>query len=588
MAFDGNIVEEVKNRCNIVDIVGQYVELKKTGSNYKGCCPFHHEKTPSFVVSETKQIFTCFGCGETGDVFKFLQKQNNLSFIETLELLAKQYGIEYKKKSASIDKQIYYDVNKKVARYFFQNFWKDNNIGREYMLKRGIKAETLRKFGVGYADGEWTSLYDFLEKENVPKNIMKELGLVSESNGKIFDKFRNRVIFPIFDTRGRVIGFGGRSIGDDMPKYLNSQESYIFLKKNNLYGLNFSKEDVEKEDYIILVEGYMDVISLYQSGINNVVASLGTALTENQVKLIKRYTRNIVLSYDSDEAGIKAALRGIDIVEEQECKGKVLTISEGKDPDEFIKKNGRSEFLELVKNAETTVDYKINLKKQAFNTESFEGMIDFLNEVVKILRTLKPIEANMYANKIAKDMGVSASTIINAIEEKRAEYLPNNNYNNTAINKNERLNKENRTFDQDKILPIYKTLIKLVMSGKCYYDKALENKEYIKDKFTLDFLNWIKDHVNKDSWIDFNDIKDIFNSEIIIILKRIDDEIYLGSNMDEIWEDCLKKIIKNSLLDKKEMLLLQLSMADEENNKDEIFKISQELQTIQNLLKDRS
>ncbi|MBR3718544.1 MAG: DNA primase, partial [Firmicutes bacterium] len=306
--------EEIRSRCNIVDVVSPLVSVKRAGSNYKGCCPFHKEKTPSFVVSETKQIFTCFGCGKSGDVIKFIQEYYNLSFPEAVRRLAAQYGIEiddsYERQSKK--KEGYYTVNSAAARFFFNAFTQKANPGYDYMKGRGIQPQTITKFGIGYADTEWRSLSDYLLGQKIDAEILTELGLSSRSSkdGKLYDKFRGRVMFPIFNTMGKVIGFGGRTIIGDDAKYLNSQESFIFEKKRNLYGLNLSKTEIQEQGYAILVEGYMDVVGLYQGGIRNVCAALGTALTPEQAQLLKRYTKKVVLCLDSDAAGIKAAIRG--------------------------------------------------------------------------------------------------------------------------------------------------------------------------------------------------------------------------------------------------------------------------------------
>ena len=291
------IVDEIKSVANIVDVIGDVVSLTKKGANYHGLCPFHNEKTPSFVVSETKQIFTCFGCHATGDVIEFVKKYNNIEFVEALEKLADRYGIKYEKfnrKSENSNK--YYEINKEAAIFFYKNLIskkaENKSQGLSYVKKRNLLPETILKFGIGYADATWNSLYKHLKNKGYEEKHMMELGLISQSKGKYFDKFRNRLIFPIFNVRGDIIGFGGRAIGDDMPKYLNSPENYVFSKKNNLYGLNVAKEFIMKENMVIMVEGYMDVVSLYQHGVKNAVASLGTALTENQSKLVKRYTKN--------------------------------------------------------------------------------------------------------------------------------------------------------------------------------------------------------------------------------------------------------------------------------------------------------
>ncbi|MBO5666783.1 MAG: DNA primase, partial [Firmicutes bacterium] len=337
-----SIVDEIKSRCNIVDVIGQHVALKRAGSNYKGLCPFHGEKTPSFVVSEQKQIFTCFGCGASGDVIEFTKRYYNLDFQEAVEKLANQYGIEIRKLGGgdSQKKEAMYELNRKAARFYLDAFRKNPNPALQYMFKRGLDAKTLTQFGIGFADEKWDSLYNYLISEGADVNMLMEMGLVSQSKGKYYDKFRNRVMFPIINTRGKVIGFGGRVLDDGTPKYLNSPESSIFLKKMNLFGLNLTRQDINKKDCAILVEGYMDVISLYQAGVRNVSASLGTALTEQQAAMLKRYTKNVILCYESDSAGRAAALRGMDILRAAGCNVKVMHVTDGKDPDEFVKKNG--------------------------------------------------------------------------------------------------------------------------------------------------------------------------------------------------------------------------------------------------------
>lgn len=281
--YQNNTVEEIKSRCNIVDVIGRVVPLKKAGSNYKGLCPFHQEKTPSFIVSETRQRFTCFGCGETGDVIAFVEKYYNLDFRGAVEMLAKEYGIDITESFGGGKKKAeLYEINRQAARFFFRAMREKANPAYTYMKNRGISEETMNKFGLGYADGQWQSLLDHLTAQGADKHQLMELGLISHSGDRYFDKFRDRVIFPILNTSGKVIGFGGRIIGEGNPKYLNSPETPVFQKKNNLYGLNLTRQEVSKEDRIILVEGYMDVIALYQAGIRNVAASLGTALTENQ------------------------------------------------------------------------------------------------------------------------------------------------------------------------------------------------------------------------------------------------------------------------------------------------------------------
>ena len=409
MSAGNNTVDEIKSRCNIVDVIGRVVPLKRAGSNYKGRCPFHNEKTPSFVVSETKQIFTCFGCGATGDVLSFVEKYYQLDFMQAVEKLADEYGITVRRGfHKSENKEQAYQINREAAEFFFRALRERANPGYSYMKKRGIAPETLNKFGIGYADSQWDSLYRHLTAMGFKKEKLLELGLISQSKGKYYDKFRGRVMFPIMNTSGKVIGFGGRIVGEGEPKYLNSQESSVFLKKNNLYGLNITRQEIGREDQAILVEGYMDVVSLYQSGVRNVSASLGTALTENQAKLLKRYTDNVVLSYDADQAGINAALRGLDILHRENCRVKVLHVTDGKDPDEFVKKNGKLAFLKLIDQALPFADYKLSLLRKSFDLTTTEGRVDFLRQAARVLSDLSPVEQDIYIKKLAEETKISS------------------------------------------------------------------------------------------------------------------------------------------------------------------------------------
>lgn len=411
------IVDEIKSVANIVDVIGDVVSLTKKGANYHGLCPFHNEKTPSFVVSETKQIFTCFGCHATGDVIEFVKKYNNIEFVEALEKLADRYGIKYEKfnrKSENSNK--YYEINKEAAIFFYKNLIskkaENKSQGLSYVKKRNLLPETILKFGIGYADATWNSLYKHLKNKGYEEKHMMELGLISQSKGKYFDKFRNRLIFPIFNVRGDIIGFGGRAIGDDMPKYLNSPENYVFSKKNNLYGLNVAKEFIMKENMVIMVEGYMDVVSLYQHGVKNAVASLGTALTENQSKLVKRYTKNVALCYDSDSAGVNAAIRGGNILYRDGINVRVVNVTDGKDPDEFIKGHGKSQFVALIDKGKTYVEYVVDSIRKKFNIDKIEEKIAFIRKVGEFLNSLSPAEKDIYIESLANDLAMNKEVLL--------------------------------------------------------------------------------------------------------------------------------------------------------------------------------
>lgn len=571
-----NTVDEIKSRCNIVDVIGQVVPLKRAGSNYKGRCPFHNEKTPSFVVSETKQIFTCFGCGATGDVIAFVERYYQLDFIQAVEKLAGEYGIEMDRTfRRNQHKDESYNINREAAKFFFKAFRQQANPGYTYMVNRGISHEILNKFGIGYADDQWDSLYQHLTGMGFDKEKLLELGLISKSNGKYYDKFRNRVMFPIMNTSGKVIGFGGRIIGDGNPKYLNSQESSVFLKKNNLYGLNITRQDINKEDQAILVEGYMDVISLYQSGVRNVSASLGTALTGNQARLLKRYTRNIVLSYDADQAGINAALRGMDILHQENCKVKVLHVTDGKDPDEFVKKNGKLAFKRLVDDALPFADYKFSILRKQHDIRTTEGRVEFLKQAASVLRQLGPVEADIYIKKLAQETKISEGAI-------RLEM----NGNNSEIKPPERKQPNTAAERQpNKTSMLEKNIIKLVIQNSRYYKEFVP---YLNDVFRSDsgiriFQN-IGEIYEQDQELDLKTLADTLESADLSVLTDIMENVQL-SHEEKVFQDCIETIHTRELTKKEKELILRLSMADEEENSDSINELTQELMRIQQLLR---
>ena len=417
-------VEDIKSTVNIVDVIGSCLTLKRSGSGYTACCPFHNEKTPSFSVSDRKGFYHCFGCGEHGDVIKFIEKYYHLDFPSAVEKLCAQYGITIEETAGPSDKkkEEYYNANKLAARYFYDNISKSANKGYDYMTHRGLSAKTMQFFGIGYGGDGWTGLTDKLLKEGVRKEVLLELGLSREKNGRLYDYFHDRVIFPIINVRGKVIGFGGRVMDKSEPKYLNSPESAVYQKKYNLYGINRSKDAMIREGFAILVEGYMDCVSLYQSGVENVAAVCGTALTPEQAKLIKRYTKNVVLCLDSDPPGIKAALTGIDVLKEAGLEVKVLNVDDGKDPDEYIKDHGRDAFLELMqKKAVPGVEYKVNVLKRSYDLKDHTQGIKFLQELAGIIKKLSPVEGDIYIQKYAKEFGISEGALRREVEQAEAD-----------------------------------------------------------------------------------------------------------------------------------------------------------------------
>lgn len=579
MSFSSSTIENLKNQINIIDVVGSCVTLKRAGSNYKGACPFHNEKTPSFVVSESKQIFTCFGCGAKGDAIGFVERYYNLDFSEAVEKLAGQYGIELERTRSNDKYDIYYEVNKLAARFFYDAFTQKANKGYTYMKNRGISPAILKKFGIGYADESWDSLYKYLLSKGIDKKIMLELGLISESKGKCYDKFRNRVIFPIINTSGKVIGFGGRAISsNDNPKYLNSPESKIFQKKNNLYGLNLSRQNLSKAGKIILVEGYMDVISLYQSGVDNVAASLGTALTENQAKLIKRYTKNVVLSYDADGAGRAAALRGLEILKAADCKVKVLHVTDGKDPDEYIKKNGKNEFLKLVDTALPYGDYKLEAAKAGYNLKNDEDKIDYLKKAVEIIEKLSPVEQEIYIKKVSDSLKISPGAI--RLELSGGSVPKNNSSNDNRISKSTKDNS-----DSCEITPLEKNLLKVLLTNESYIDEINNYPHIIDSSDGKGILEVIVEEYKNNHSVDAKIVLDSLPEHQAALLQEIIDTVIVGGNESEVFNQCIDTWKSINLKKREEEIITLLSMADEEDNQEKIVELTKELMQIQQLRK---
>ena len=573
------IVDEILSRCNIVDVIGSVVTLKKSGANYTGLCPFHNEKTPSFVVSETKQIFTCFGCHTSGNVIKFVMLYYNLSFPEALEKLAAQYGIEYRRNSYDRGrKDKYYQINTQAARFFFKALRSGPNPGWSYVQNRRLSRETLHDFGIGYADGQWDSLYKYLKSLDFSEELMVEAGLVSRSaKGKYYDKFRDRVIFPIQNTAGKVIGFGGRAIGDQMPKYLNSPETPVFSKKNNLYGLNITKNSVNENDRIILVEGYMDVVSLYQGGVTNVAASLGTALTDNQAKLIRRFTKNVVLSYDSDSAGINASVRGGEILYKEGLKVRIMHVTDGKDPDDFIKEHGRLAYGKLVDDALLYGDYMIKNISSRFNLQTTEGRVDFLREIAEFLKKLSPVEADVYIEKITSGYHISEGALRNEMNPQSSMWSGENQFNR----REERPDNNKEEKRKSDITKIEQNMIKIILTDPKYFEKVCENRDIFQSDTGSIIFNAIEKVYEKYEDIDYSNLLLNLEEDEIKVLNHINENISLGGKIDQIFNDCLKSYREEWLAEQEKEIITLINIADEQNNSGEVEKLTEELMKIQ-------
>ena len=410
MYYSDELIEEVRARNDIVDVISGYVKLTKKGSSYFGLCPFHNEKSPSFSVSRQKQMYYCFGCGAGGNVFTFIMEYENYTFVEALKMLAERAGIELPEMEYSKEarekadlKASILEVNKLAAKYYYAQLKTEHGkLAHNYLTGRQLSEETITAFGLGYSNKYSDDLYRYLKTKGYSDEVISKAGLISiDERQGVYDKFWNRVMFPIMDVNNRVIGFGGRVMGDAKPKYLNSPETLVFDKSRNLYGLNRAR--TSRKSYFLICEGYMDVIALHQAGFTNAVASLGTALTSGHASLIKRYVNEVYLTYDSDEAGTRAALRGIPILKEAGITAKVLRMDPYKDPDEFIKNLGAEAFEERIHQARNGFMFSLEILEQDYDMNSPEGKTEFYNEAAKRLCNFEEeIERNNYIEAVAE------------------------------------------------------------------------------------------------------------------------------------------------------------------------------------------
>ena len=513
--YSEELIDEIRNSNDIVDIISQYVILKRSGRNFFGLCPFHKEKTPSFSVSPDKQIFHCFGCGAGGNVIHFISKIENVDFKESLEILADRAGIKLPTLENNVDskrlelKEKVYEINKLVAMYYHETLYKPQaKPAQEYVKKRKLDNKALKEFCIGYAENA-NVLYKLLKEKGFTEEEILASDLVIKKGNNYVDRFKNRLIFPIQDIRNRFIAFGGRVLDNSLPKYINSPENIVYSKARNLYGLNVAKNTKTRK--LIIVEGYMDTVSLHQRGIDNVVASCGTALTEAQGRLLRKYAEKVIISYDSDSAGQAATLRGLEILNNLGCDIRILQMEGAKDPDEYVIKYGNGRFNDLVENAISLVEFKIKVLKKGLNIENTNDKIKFMNEIAKILGGVdNKIEQEIYIDKISSDYNISKEAIY------------------AQINKNEYSNNKGAKILESS--SIRKPTIK--RQGK-EINPELEKRENIIISLLIDggeeVYNKIKDIINP------NDFKSEANQKI---MRRLYEEFEKGnSNINGILND---------------------------------------------------
>ena len=569
--YSDELIDEVKNNNDIVDIVSQYVALKRSGRNYFGLCPFHNEKSPSFAVSPDKQIFHCFGCGVGGNVIHFISKIEGLNFRESLELLAEKANITLPKLESIGDnktqelKDKIYQINKEAAYFYHENLYKPSaKPAQEYVKKRKLNNATLKSFIIGYS-GNFDELYKFLKSKGFSDEAILASDLVNRNDrGQYIDRFRHRLMFPIQDVRGRIIAFGGRVLDDSKPKYINSPENLVYSKGRNLFGLfNAKKGDTKK---ILIVEGYMDVISLHQRGITNVVASLGTALTEAQGRLLRRSSEQVILGYDADGAGQEAIMRGLDILKNLGCDVRVLQISGAKDPDEYVTKFGPDRLKKCIDNAISLVEFKVKALKKNLNLDNTGDKIKFLNEVAKILSKVEnSMEQEIYIEKISKDYNISKESIYSEI--KKILY-PKNTSSKILEKRNIQYNapkKEDNNVSKERLNRENTIIAMLIMFNSKVYSK-IKNKikvEDFKSETNRTILSRLYEEYEKGA-TEIYDVLSLFDNEeqinhiteimakdygITDIEKGVDDILntYERENLKEQRDEVLKKLEDENL-----------------------------------------
>ena len=513
MRYSDELLEEVRSRNDIVDVISQYVVLKRSGRNYFGLCPFHNEKSSSFCVSPDKQIFHCFGCGVGGNVFHFIMKIENINFIESVQMLAERAGINlptissYEDEKRAKLKAKVLDVNQFAAEFYHNNLYKPTSkIAQEYIKKRKLDNNTLKAFMIGFS-GKFDELYQALKIEGFGEEEILASGLVNKNrNGTYIDRYRDRLMFPIQDVRNKVIAFGGRVLDDSKPKYINSPENIVYSKGRNLFGLNVAKKNNPgMMKRLLIVEGYMDAISLFQRGITNVVASLGTALTDAQGRLLRKSTEQVILGYDADGAGQAAIIRGMEILQNMGCDIRILQISGAKDPDEFVVKYGPEKFRKYMDNAISVLEYKIKNLKKELDINNVNDKIKFLNSIANAITQVdNSMEREVYIDKISKSYGISKEAIYAEVNKKL--------YSNKSNSAN-----------------ILESKVKIIKPKEEQTDKSSDRREkiviYLLINHTKESLEKIK------NVIDLDNIKSTKNK---LIIQKLFEKLSIDENVENV------------------------------------------------------
>lgn len=541
-SLSDSFLQELRLKTDVVDLISSYVSLKKRGNTYVGLCPFHNEKTPSFTVYENTQSFYCFGCGAGGDGVSFMRKIENLDYIDAVKVLAQRAGMQMPDDgyddSLSKKRRTILEINRETAR-FYHNYMmsEQGKVGLQYFLNRGLSQKTIRHFGLGCAPNKWDELLKHLKSKGYNISDMLAAGVVRKGEKGYYDYFRNRVMTPIIDVRGNFIAFGGRVLDDSKPKYINTSDTLVYKKTNEVFGLNYAKDS--GKDSLILCEGYMDVIAMHQAGFTNAVAGCGTALTNEQVRLLSRYAKEIILVYDNDEAGQKALNKAISLFDQVDIKISIPTLSGGKDPDEIIKNLGRARFADMLENSSNEVEFAIMKLRRGFNLQTTQGKSQFASEAVKILANATPIEQDLYLSRLADELGIEKRALQAQLVEystRMAKGIKKREYNKIIDDDLRKTRKE--SFEADTSTVSLKAQARVIGLLMTYPDCYSLCKDLNPDEFTAGFYKKAYETVTQR-------IKDNLSLELIVF-----NEVFTDDEMGKFTH--LVSVSQNSSNPKKE------------------------------------
>jgi len=587
-----NILEDILSRVDIVEVISGYIPLKRAGRNFKAPCPFHHEKTPSFMVSPDRQIYHCFGCNAGGNAFNFLMQYERLEFPEAVETLAKKVGVtlpdsqKQDYKTTSLITQLY-KINELAALFYESSLNSSGALeAKKYLLKRGINEDAIKLFKLGYAPRNWDALINHLRNKNINLSLLEKAGLIlAKDGGGYYDRFRDKIIFPIFDIKSRVIAFGARLIpgtskaggADNSPKYVNSPETPVYIKGRNLYGLSLAKDAIRENDYVAVVEGYLDFIMPYQAGLKNIVASLGTALTTEQTRLIKRYTHNVVMVYDADDAGQMAVLRTLDIFIEEGMNVKVVSLPEGLDPDLFVRKNGIESFKEKINQAENLFDYKLKVLKLRNTIKDIETKALISSEMLLTINRFKnAILRAEYIKRLSQELDISEDALLQEINKIKDNKIYSDTYAPGPAKKALNIN------------PTEKLLIKLMLEEEeliSHIRQRLEPADF-QDERTCRIVSLMFSLIEQGKNIEPNKLINHLNDETIsqVICESTLLPDVTSQNKESIVNDCIHRLKSERLRVKKQCLHEQIKTAQALRDEEKLHRLMQEFHC---LIKER-